>query len=56
MSIKIQFSDLPIEAQADISEEQLSYIDEFSFFQDEGLITAYYANEPIAAWDGHRWQ
>lgn len=59
MSAKeIQFSELPIEAQAGISEEQRSYIDEFKFIYDDGLISVYYADgeEPLSTWDGHRWQ
>lgn len=56
----IDYADLPEEAKACISEEQKSYIDEFSFFKrNEGVnetIVCWYAGEVLAVWDGQAWQ
>lgn len=51
----IQFDDLPIQAQQGFSFDQLTYIDEFSFFCKDGLIEAHYAGERLSVWDGHSW-
>jgi hypothetical protein len=53
---QINFDDLPAAAQAGISQEQKSYIDEFSFYYQDGLIEGFYAGELLAVWDGHGWQ
>lgn len=52
----ITFQQLPIAAQNMIGEEQKTYLDEFKFFYDDGLIEAHYAGKLLAVWDGYGWQ
>lgn len=52
----ISYSELPDEAQALISDEQRTFIDEFTFVWNDGLIEAWYAEEILAVFDGHGWQ
>jgi hypothetical protein len=54
--VPVPFEKLPEQAQALISDEQKSYIDEFTFYYVDGLIQAHYAGELLAVWDGHGWQ
>jgi hypothetical protein len=52
----IPYTELPKEAFDMISDEQKSYIDEFTFYKDENdVIQAEYANEIIATWSGEGW-
>jgi hypothetical protein len=51
----IQFDDLPIAAQNGFSFDQLTYIDEFSFYWKDGLIECHYAEVCEGVWDGHCW-
>jgi hypothetical protein len=51
----IKHTDLPSEAWQAISETQQSYIDEFSFYQTNNGIEAWYAGEWLATWDGLAW-
>lgn len=56
-SKQICFEDLPPEAQAGFSDDQLSYIDEFTFYYRDGLgLECHYAGEVLAVWDGYGWQ
>lgn len=51
----IHYTQLPPEALMLISDRQKTYIDEFSFIEDEGKITAMYGGEALAIWDGVGW-
>src|SRR6266699_3650162 len=54
---EISYAELPEQAKNLISEEQKSYLDEFSFLQSEdGNIAAWYAGEVLAVWNGSGWQ
>jgi len=52
--MKIPFSKLPKEAQISLkkqmSKDQLSYFDEFSFSEEMGMYTVWYANEEMLVW------
>jgi hypothetical protein len=53
VTMRIQFSDLPAAAQDAFSEDQKSYIDEFSFELDRSsgnLIDCFYAGEVLMTW------
>jgi hypothetical protein len=53
----ISFDDLPQAAKDGISEQQKSYIDEFTFLtsEDGSRIEAWYAQKLLAIWDGQGW-
>ena len=54
---KILYEDIPLEAREVISEDQKSYIDEFTFYRiGNDCIVAYYAGECLAVWDGMEWK
>lgn len=54
--MKIDSNELPVEALALFSEDQLSYLDEFSFIREEsGMIQGWYAGQLLAVWDGEGW-
>ncbi len=46
---------LPKEALAQLSPEQQSYIDEFTFIQKGNKIQGWYAGELLATWNGFAW-
>ena len=54
---RIEYQELPIEAQDLIDDQQKSYIDEFQFFYDNisHRIEAWYAGELLATYDGYGW-
>jgi hypothetical protein len=57
--IKIPFESLPEAAKAGFSEDQLSYIDEFSFYRynnDDNDIEAWYGGKPFCLWNGKMWE
>lgn len=55
--VEVSFEDLPKEARDLISDDQISYIDEFMFLQrTDGRVAAHYAGEIIAVWDGAGWK
>jgi hypothetical protein len=53
---KITFVQLPIRAQRSISQRQQSYIDEFTFYQAEDHIQAFYAGELLCVFRDNGWQ
>jgi hypothetical protein len=54
---RIESDKLPTAALQQISKDQLSYLDEFSFYQlPNGRVHAFYANELISIWNGKDWQ
>jgi hypothetical protein len=56
-SIKISSESLPKLAKAGFSVQQLSYIDEFSFYRyGDNDIEAWYAGEYTATWSGSSWE
>jgi hypothetical protein len=53
----INHTELPKKAWNAISKEQQSYIDEFTFYEDDdNCIEAWYAGELLAYWEGKRWR
>jgi hypothetical protein len=52
---KVDYQDLPERAKALISDDQKSYIDEFSFYWEDGVYQAFYAGELLATWNGSGW-
>lgn len=51
----LKFEDLPKEAQAGLSEDQVSYIDEFTFYENGEVIEGWYAGDLLAVWQGQGW-
>jgi hypothetical protein len=57
MAEKIDFESLPQAAQDGLSDDQKSYIDEFTFIKRKPFtIDAWYAEELLAVWDKTRWR
>lgn len=54
---QISVEELPVKARKGISKQQMSYIDEFRFFEDEktGDIQAYYAGELLCVFQYGKW-
>lgn len=56
-SVKIPFSSLPEKAKDGFSEDQLSYIDEFTFYWfADNDIECWYAGECLATFNGNAWK
>lgn len=56
---KLSFNSLPQLAKDKMSEEQISYSDEFSFYRyndSDNDIEAYYGGEYLATWNGKGWE
>jgi hypothetical protein len=52
----VSLKELPKKAQELINEEQLSYIDEFTFIRRGTYIEAWYAGEMLSRFNGRRWK